>query len=77
MPVHSSRPQGSASAQPDSPRAIAKEAYLYAFAMLENYQTMYKQAVDSRGTGVRWRLRTVPALRGAVYRRQQGHCHTQ
>jgi len=35
-----------ASAQSDSPRAIAKDAYLYAFAMLENYQTMYKQAVD-------------------------------
>jgi hypothetical protein len=30
-----------------TPRAIAKDAYLYAFAMLENYQTMYKQAADA------------------------------
>ena len=28
-------------------RAIAKEAYLYAFAMLESYNTWYKQAVDA------------------------------
>jgi hypothetical protein len=34
-------------AVPADARAIAKEAYLYAFAMLENYQTWYKQAVDS------------------------------
>ena len=27
-------------------RAIAKEAYIYAFAMTENYHTIYKQAVD-------------------------------
>jgi hypothetical protein len=30
-----------------TPRAIAKDAYLYAFAMLENYQTMYKQVIDT------------------------------
>jgi hypothetical protein len=37
------------SAQPVSPadaRALAKDAYIYAFAMLENYQTLYSQAVD-------------------------------
>jgi hypothetical protein len=28
-------------------RALAEEAYVYAFAMLENYQTLYRQAVDS------------------------------
>src|ERR1700722_10159955 len=38
---------GLAAAPPDA-RAIAKEAYLYAFAMLENYQTWYKQAVDAK-----------------------------
>jgi hypothetical protein len=32
----------------DTTRAIAKDAYLFAFAMLENYQTMYKQAVDTQ-----------------------------
>ncbi|HEY7087975.1 MAG TPA: DUF1254 domain-containing protein [Tepidisphaeraceae bacterium] len=30
----------------DQTRTIARDAYLYAFAMMENYQTMYKQAVD-------------------------------
>jgi hypothetical protein len=34
-----------ANAAPDV-RATAKQAYLYAFAMLENYRTWYKQAVD-------------------------------
>ena len=29
-------------------REIAKEAYIYAFAMMENYQTIYKQAVDAK-----------------------------
>ena len=32
---------------PPDARAIAKQAYLYGFAMLENYQTWYKQAVDA------------------------------
>jgi len=32
----------------DTPRAIARDAYLYAFAMLENYQTMHKQAIDTK-----------------------------
>ncbi len=43
-----------AAAPPSSPpltpaeaRAIAKEAYIYAFAMLENYKTWYHQAVDT------------------------------
>lgn len=27
-------------------RAVAKEAYIYAFAMIENYNTMYKQLAD-------------------------------
>ncbi len=35
-------------AVPPDARAIAKQAYLYAFAMLENYQTWYKQAVDAK-----------------------------
>lgn len=32
--------------EPTEARALAHEAYLYAFAMLENYDTCYKQAVD-------------------------------
>jgi hypothetical protein len=38
-----------ASMQPVSPaaaRVVAKDAYIYAFAMLESYQTWYSQAVD-------------------------------
>ena len=31
---------------PPEARAIAKDAYIYAFAMLESYQTWYSQAVD-------------------------------
>lgn len=35
-------------AVPPDARIVAKQAYLYAFAMLENYQTWYKQAVDAK-----------------------------
>ena len=31
---------------PQEARSIAKEAYLYAYALMENYNTIYKQAVD-------------------------------
>ena len=34
-------------ASPEEARAIAKEAYIYAFAMTESYNTWYKQAVDA------------------------------
>ncbi len=32
---------------PEEARAIAKEAYLYGFPVVTNYQTMYKQAIDT------------------------------
>ena len=32
---------------PEEARVIAKEAYIYAFAMTESYNTWYKQAVDA------------------------------
>src|ERR1700761_8600283 len=32
---------------PQESRAIAKEAYVYAFPMVANYQTLYKQAIDT------------------------------
>jgi hypothetical protein len=35
-------------ASPDAARAIAAEAYIYAYPMLDNYATWFKQAVDSR-----------------------------
>ena len=34
-------------------RAIAKEAYIYGFPMAANYQTMYKQAIDTTGKDYR------------------------
>jgi hypothetical protein len=37
---------GSGPNPPDA-RAIAKEAYIYGFPMAANYQTMYKQAIDT------------------------------
>jgi hypothetical protein len=43
-----------AHAQPATPveaRAIAKDAYIYAFAALESYQTWYTQTVDKNASG--------------------------
>ncbi|MGH7894819.1 MAG: hypothetical protein ACREQL_09130 [Candidatus Binatia bacterium] len=37
---------------PNEARAIAKESYIYAFAMLESYNTMYKQLADPKATAV-------------------------
>lgn len=36
---------------PSEATAIAKEAYVYAFPMMENYRTMYVQAVDQAAPG--------------------------
>lgn len=35
--------------QPDETRAIAKEAFIYGFPIVDAYQTLYKQAVDKDG----------------------------
>ena len=47
----SSKPQESTATQPGPTpaevRAIAKEAYIYGFPMVTNYDTMYKQAIDT------------------------------
>jgi hypothetical protein len=40
-------------------RAIAKEAYVYAFPMAANYQTMYKQAIDKSSPDYRGAFNTV------------------
>ena len=31
---------------PEEARAIAREAYIYAFPLVEAYKTLYKQAID-------------------------------
>jgi len=36
---------------PDEARRIAKDAYIFAYPMLENYKTMYLQAVDKQSGG--------------------------
>jgi hypothetical protein len=36
---------------PDDARVIAREAWLYAYAPLQNYQTMYNQAVNAASAG--------------------------
>ena len=43
-----SQAQGTAISPPEV-RAIAKDAYIYAFAMIENYNTMFKQLADPKG----------------------------
>ena len=58
----------SASAQTVSPaetQAIAKDAYVYSYAMLESYQTWRTQTVDKTAQRICRRLQRVPALLGA------------
>ncbi len=38
---------------PAEARALAKEAYIFAYPMLENYKTMYIQAIDTSSPGYR------------------------
>jgi hypothetical protein len=40
-----------ASVTPEEARSIAEEAYVYAFPMMENYRTMYVQAIDRTAPG--------------------------
>lgn len=42
-------PAPAADATPEEARAIAKEAYIYGFPMVESYKTLYAQAVDKGG----------------------------
>ena len=44
-------PNAMDSITPDEVTAIAKEAYIYAFPMMENYRTMYVQAIDRSAPG--------------------------
>jgi hypothetical protein len=48
-----------AAPNPSDARAIAKDAYIYAFPMAANYQTLYKQAVDTTGHDYRAPLNTL------------------
>jgi hypothetical protein len=44
---------------PADARTIAKEAYVYGFPMVVNYQTMYKQAIDTTSKDYRGAFNTL------------------
>jgi hypothetical protein len=46
-----SSPTAAVAPTPNEAAAIAKEAYIYAFPMMENYRTMYVQAIDRTAPG--------------------------
>jgi hypothetical protein len=47
-------------------RAIAKEAYIYGFPMVANYQTMYKQAIDTTNKDYRGSFNTVTSSKSVA-----------
>lgn len=52
-------PTHGADVSPNEARAIAKDAYIYAFPMFEGYKTLYAQAVGKSGPNykapfIRW-----------------------
>ncbi len=49
----------SSSVAPQDARAIAREAYIYAFPMAANYQTLYKQAIDTTSHDYRAHFNTL------------------
>jgi hypothetical protein len=42
---------GADTISPDDAKAVAEEAYVFAYPMLENYRTMYLQAIDQHAKG--------------------------
>ena len=59
----SNKPQESTATQtgpsPAEVRAIAKEAYIYGFPVVTNYDTMYKQAIDTSNKDYRAPFNTI------------------
>jgi hypothetical protein len=56
---NSARQTGDSGLTTTDARAIAKEAYIYGFPMAANYQTMYKQAIDTTGKDYRGAFNTL------------------
>ena len=54
-----SKPTAESSLSPAEARQIAKEAYIYGFPMAANYQTMYKQAIDTTNRDYRGTFNTL------------------
>jgi hypothetical protein len=59
LPENVVAPEGLSSAQI---RATAKEAYIYGFPVVTNYQTLYKQAVDKSSPDYRAPFNTIASL---------------
>src|SRR5579863_6484855 len=49
----SAPPDSQSALTPQEARQIAKEAYIYGFPLVTNYQTMYKQAIDTANSDCR------------------------
>jgi hypothetical protein len=56
------KPKEDAVLSTDEARAIAKEAYIYGFPVVTNYQTLYKQAVDTSNADYRAPFNTIASL---------------
>ena len=65
-----------ATAQAPTPaevKAIAADAYLYAYPMLYNYKTLFQQTARPFVPRVHRRLQSLPALLARLHPRRQGH----
>ena len=71
-PEKSSPPPSPAAVTPEQARAIAKEAYIYGFPMVDNYRVQYAYFVNKRDPRVQGRLERDPQHRKGVHARGQG-----
>ena len=51
---------------PDETRQISKEAFIYGFPLVDNYLTMYKQAIDTNGRAYEAPFNTVARSKGVA-----------
>jgi hypothetical protein len=51
---------------PEEAREIAKEAHLYGLPVVTNYQTMYKQAIDTDNPDYRAPFNVLPSAAGVA-----------
>ena len=64
-------PPAPAAVSPEQARAIAKEAYIYGFPMVDSYRIQYAYFVDQRGPGVQGRLERDPQHRARLHAGRQ------
>ena len=58
-------------------KRIAEEAYIFAFSMLENYKTMYAQAVDENQPTLQGTFQPIQPLETAIGARVHRDCRAQ